>query len=109
MLTREEYIMRKNELEDAMRQSRRDQSRAVAALNDEYELKLRDASDEYRRRRQAIFDERDTKRLEIDVHYKNIRRDLWSQDVALVSEWRAGLTEITPPSSGGVQLEMNAV
>lgn len=109
MLTREEYMMRKAAIEDAMRQSRKDQSKAVAALNEEYDLVLQDAAQDYRRRRSAIFDERDTKRQEIDNHYKNIRRDLWSQDVALVSEWRAGLTEITPPSSGGVQLEMNAV
>ena len=91
MLTREEYIMRKNELEDAMRQSHKDQSRAVATLNCEYEMKLRDASDEYRRKRQAIYDERDRLRLEIEGHYKGIRRDLWSQDVELVAEWRAGL------------------
>jgi len=109
MLTREEYIMRKNELEDAMRQSRKDQSRILAALNDEYELKLRDASDEYRRKRQAIFDERDAKRLEIDGHYKSIRRDLWSQDVELVSEWRAGLSVMTPACSDGERLDMNAV
>lgn len=108
MISREQYIMRKNEIEEAMRQSRREQGRALSALNEQYELMLRDAQDEYRRRRQAIFDERDAKRLEIDGHFKDIRRDLWSQDVALVSEWRAGLTEITP-SSGGMQLEMNAV
>ena len=100
MMTREQYIMRKADIEAAMKQSRRDQHNELAALNEQYELRLRDETDEHRRRRQAIFDERDAARLEIEGKYKDVRRELWTQDVQLVEEWRKGLrqdeVEFTP-------------
>ena len=103
MMTREEYIRRKADIEAAMGQSRRDQHHELAALNEQYELRLREEGDEYRRRRQAIFDERDAARQEIEEKYKDVRRDLWSQDVQLIEEWRKGLRrdETTPPTTEG--------
>lgn len=102
MMTREEYIRRKADIEAAMGQSRRDQHHELAALNEQYELRLREEGDEHRRRRQAIFDERDAARQEIEEKYKDVRRDLWSQDVQLVEEWRKGLRrdEVTVGGQG---------
>lgn len=92
-MTREQYIMRKADIEAAMKQSRRDEHNETAAVNEKYELLLRDETDEHRRRRQKIFDERDAARLEIESKYKDVRRELWTQDVQLVEEWRAGLRQ----------------
>ncbi len=91
MMTREDYIMRKQDIEEQMKQSRRNQHNELAILNEEIEDRLRDTADEYRRKRQAIFDEREEKRMEIDSRYKDVRRKLWAEDVQLVAEWRAGL------------------
>ncbi len=89
-----------------MKKSRRDQHNELAALNEQYELRLRDETDEHRRRRQAIFDERDAARMEIEGRYKDVRRELWTQDIQLVEEWLKGLrqdeVEITPPTTGGL-------
>ena len=102
MMTREEYIRRKADIEAAMGQSRRDQHHELAALNEQYELRLREEGDEHRRRRQAIFDERDAARQEIEEKYKDVRRDLWSQDAQLIEEWRKGLRrdEVTVGGQG---------
>lgn len=105
MMTREQYIMRKADIEAQMKQTRRDEQNEVKAVNEQYELRLQDENNEHRRRRQAIFDERDAARLEVESHYKDLRRALWSQDVQLVEEWRAGLrrdeVQITPPPYDG--------
>ncbi len=91
MITREQYILQKQDIEERMKQSRLRQQNEIAAINEVFELRLRDCSDEYRRRRQAIFDERAAQRLEIDSKYKDVRRALWAEDVQLVEEWRSGL------------------
>lgn len=93
MITREEYIMRKNEIEESISQSRRDQHRELVALNDKFEMRLQDERNEYRRRIQVIYDERAAARLEIDNKHKRLRRELWEQDSLLVAEWRNNLTE----------------
>lgn len=93
MMTREEYVMRKADIEAAMKQSRRDQHNELAALNELFEMRLRDEDDEHRRRRQVIFEERDAARLEVEERYKDLRRVLWKQDAELVEEWRKGLRQ----------------
>ena len=99
MMTREQYMLLKQEIDEQMKQTRIAEKRETAAVNDEYELRLRDLGDAYRRKRQALFDERDQKRLEIENRYKDERRALWVKDCELVSQWRSQLNigEITPP------------
>lgn len=107
MMTREQYILRKTDIEAQMKQTRRDQHNKLAALNEQFEARLRDHTAEYRRQRQAIFDEREKQRLEIENHYKDIRRSLWTEDIQLVEEWRAGLrqdeVQVTPPRRAAIR------
>lgn len=107
MITREEYMLKKLEIEEKMKKSRTDQHNEIAAVNEEFGLRLRDLSDAYRRQRNALFEERDAKRLEIEGKFKDQRRDLWIEDCVLVSQWRSQLKEVelTPPTNGGEQPE----
>lgn len=93
MMTREQYILRKQEIEERMKESRRAQHNETAALNEKFEQALRDVDDERRRKRQALFDERNNLRLEIEGRYKDVRRALWTEDVQLVAQWREGLLQ----------------
>jgi hypothetical protein len=104
-MTRETYIAKKVDLESRMHQTRIDESEKKKALNLEYEDRLQDLLISYRRQRQALMEERDMKRVEIENAYKTKRRELWAEDCDLVTAWRAHLSEITPPTGGGQQHE----
>ena len=93
MMTREEYMLQKQEIDEQMKQTRTAEKKETAAVNDEYELRLRDLGDAYRKQRQALFEERDAKRLEIESRYKDERRALWVKDCELVSQWRLQLNK----------------
>lgn len=99
MMTREEYMLQKQEIDELMKQTRTAEKRETAAVNEDYDLRLRDLSDAYRRQRQALFEERDAKRLQIEGRYKDERRALWVKDCELVNQWRQQLVngEVTPP------------
>lgn len=100
-ITREQYMLRKQEIDEQMKQTRKQEKADTAALNEDYDLRLHDLCDAYRRQRQKLFEERDAKRLEIESRYKDQRRALWVEDCQLVSQWRAQLNngEITPPTT----------
>lgn len=106
MMTREEYMLQKQEIDELMKQTRIAEKKETAAVNDDYDLRLRDLGDAYRRQRQALFGERDQQRLQIENRYKDERRALWVKDCELVARWRSQLNigEITPPTGGGQQL-----
>ena len=105
VMTRETYLARKVDLENRMHQTRIDESAKKKVLNLEYEDRLQDLLISYRRQRQALMEERDMKRIEIENAYKTKRRELWAEDCDLVTAWRANLSEITPPTGGGQQHE----
>ena len=46
MMTREQFILQKQEIEEQMRQTRVAEKKDMAAVNREYELRLRDLSDD---------------------------------------------------------------
>ena len=56
---------------------------------------------EYQERKKQRAAECKAKCDEISEHFKDVRRALWTEDVQLVEEWRAGLrqdeVEVTPP------------
>lgn len=91
MMTREQYMLRKQEIDEQMKQTRTREKADTAALNEDYELRLRDLGNAYRRQRQKLFEERDARRLEIESQYKEQRRALWVEDCELVSQWRKQL------------------
>lgn len=105
MMTREQYMLLKHEIDERMAQTRKQEKAETAEVNDEYELRLHDLGEAYRKQRQALFAERDARRQEISERYKDERRALWAEDCELVGQWRRqlniGAGEITPPSDGG--------
>ncbi len=96
MITREEYFVMKTEIEEKMKKSRYDEHKALAAVNERYEQRLDDLRDEYRRKRQDLFGERDLEKVEVSAKFKDIRRELWLEDCRLVERWRGQL-----PQEGG--------
>lgn len=102
MMTREEYILKKYEIDYQMKKTRISEHTEKAALNENYELCLRDLKDSYHRKRQALLEERDAKRMEISDRFKDQRRALWTEDCELVSRWRSQLDNVElTPSDGG--------
>ena len=96
MITRQEFMRRKAEIEERMKQSRLAQQKEVRILNEEFDNRLEELALAHRRRRQALFLERDRKRLDIECRYKNIRMSLFIEDSDLVSQWREQLSPDMP-------------
>ncbi|MBQ7987357.1 MAG: hypothetical protein IJ253_02450 [Bacteroidaceae bacterium] len=99
MMTREQFILQKQEIEEQMRQTRVAEKKDLAAVNNEYELRLRDLYDDYRKQRQACLEARGWSRLKVENHYKDQRRKLWVKDCELVSRWRAQLNNVKDETS----------
>ena len=101
MMTREQYMLLKHEIDERMAQTHAAQHDETAALSLEYERRIGELCSAYHRQRQALCDERTAKRREIENRYKDERRALWAEDCELVSQWRSqlnmGAGEITPP------------
>ena len=98
-MTREEYMMKKADIETRMHQTRINERNAIKALTLQFEDRLQDEQIKFRKLRDSIMDERDMKRVEIENEYKQRRRELWAEDCELVDQWRAQLGDmhITPP------------
>ncbi len=103
-MTREEYLQKREEHDIAMHETKVKEREAIRSINVHYDDKLRDLEHKFRKDRDALLLERDTKREEVTEKFKNERRRIWSEDSELVSAWRAQMiNEITPPISGGGQ------
>lgn len=88
-MTREEFILQKQEIEEQMMQSRLDEHNAIAKINEKFEERLRILADDYRKCRETIFEERDFARREKKNEYKNKRTELFLKDCELIDQWRA--------------------
>lgn len=101
VLTREEYMMKKVDIENRMHQTRVDEAAAKKDVNLHYEDLMQDELARYRQRRQQLMDERELKRTEVANQYKQRRREIWAEDCELVAQWRSQLGEsfFTPPTS----------
>lgn len=101
MMTRLEYIERKMSIEQRMKQTRRDESEQRKAVDDARIEQDKREYQEYLERKKQRAAECKAKCDEISEHFKDVRRALWTEDVQLVEEWRAGLrqdeVEVTPP------------
>lgn len=97
-MTREEYLQKRAEHDEAMHQSKVMEQNDIRNINIHYDDKLRDLEHQFRKNRDALLAERDAKREEAAARRKNERRRIWSEDCELVCAWRAQLNpEITPP------------
>ena len=99
-MTREEYMMKKTDIDTRMHQTRIDERNAIKAMTLQFEDRLQDEQLKFRKLRDSIMEERDMKRVEIENEYKQRRRELWAEDCELVDQWRRQLGDmfITPPS-----------
>ncbi len=93
IITREQYMQQRRDNDVRMHDSKVREREAVKQVNTHYEDLLRDNEQEFRRKRDALRDERDRKREEITDMYKEERRRIWEDDSMLVSQWRSQLTE----------------
>lgn len=104
MMTRLEYIDRKMSIEQRMKQTRRDESRQRRAIDDARIEQDRREYQEYLERKKQRAAECKAKCDAITEHFKDLRRAIWTEDVQLVEEWRAGLrqdeVQVTPPHDG---------
>ena len=98
MLTREVFMLKKTDLDNRMHQTKVDERKKIAAVNEEYEQRMKDEYLAYRAKRNTLIAERDMKRLEIENKYKTERRNIWAEDCELVQHWRSQVG-ITPPNS----------
>ena len=98
-MTREEYMMKKTDIDTRMHQTRIDERNAIKAMTLQFEDRLQDEQLKFRKLRDSIMEERDMKRVEIENEYKQRRRELWAEDCELVDQWRAQLGDMnfTPP------------
>ena len=104
MMTRMQYIERKMNIEAQMKQTRREESEQRKAIDDARVEQDKREYQEFLERKHQRAAECKAKCDEISEHFKDVRRELWTQDVQLVEEWRAGLrqdeVEVTPPHDG---------
>lgn len=107
-MTREDFMMKKADIETRMHQTRIDERNAIKAMTLQFEDRLQDEQLKFRKLRNSIMEERDMKRVEIENEYKQRRRELWSEDCELVDQWRAQLGDMNfiPPTSGDGQLKV---
>ena len=93
-MTREDFMMKKTDIETRMHQTRIDERNAIKAMTLQFEDRLQDEQLKFRKLRNSIMEERDMKRVEIENEYKQRRRELWAEDCELVDLWRAQLGDI---------------
>ena len=104
MMTRLQYIERKMDIEARMKQTRKDESEQRKAIDDARIEQDKREYQEYIERKKQRAAECKAKCDAITEHFKDLRRAIWTEDVQLVEEWRAGLrqdeVEVTPPHDG---------
>ena len=105
MMTRMEYITRKADIEARMKQTRREESQQRKAIDDARIEQDKREYQEYIERKKQRAAECKAKCDEITERFKDLRRAIWTEDVQLVEEWRAGLRQdevaVTPPTHDG--------
>ena len=74
-MTREEYMMKKTDIDTRMHQTRIDERNAIKAMTLQFEDRLQDEQLKFRKLRDSIMEERDMKRVEIENEYKQRRRE----------------------------------
>lgn len=88
IITREQYMQQRRDNDVRMHDSKVREREAVKQVNTHYEDLLRDNEQEFRRKRDALCDERDRKREEVTDMYKEERRRIWEENVDLATRWR---------------------
>ena len=93
MMTYEEFMNKKKELEAQMRQLKFDEGEARESLMRRYTDAFDNLREEMKKRREQLFIERSHDLLLLQEEYKARRTELWAKDTKLVLQWRSQLNE----------------
>ena len=93
MMTYEEFMNKKMEIEAQMRKLKFDEGEARESLMRRYTDAFDNLREEMKKRREQLFIERSHDLLLLQEEFKTRRTELWTKDTKLVLQWRSQLNE----------------
>ena len=93
MMTYEEFMNKKMEIEAKMRKLKFDEGEARESLMRRYTDAFDNLREEMKKRREQLFIERSHDLLLLQEEFKTRRTELWKKDTKLVLQWRSQLNE----------------
>ena len=93
MMTYEEFMNKKMEIEAKMRKLKFDEGEARESLMRRYTDAFDNLREEMKKRREQLFIERSHDLLLLQEEFKTRRTELWTKDTKLVLQWRSQLNE----------------
>ena len=93
MMTYEEFMNKKMEIEAQMRKLKFDEGEARESLMRRYTDAFDELREEMKKRREQLFIERSHDLLLLQEEFKTRRTELWKKDTKLVLQWRSQLNE----------------
>ena len=94
MMTYEEFMNKKMDIEAQMRKLKFDEGEARESLMRRYTDAFDNLREEMKKRREQLFIERSHDLLLLQEEFKTRRTELWKKDTKLVLQWRSQLNEI---------------
>lgn len=98
MMTREQFMTRKNEIEERMGETRRKKSRECKDVYEMHQRQMHLLHEQYEEQRKRLNKECMDRCDEIRARYKKERQQLFLEDMELVAAWRNQLNQ----EGGGV-------
>lgn len=93
MMTYEEFMNKKMEIEAQMRKLKFDEGEARESLMRRYTDAFDNLREEMKKRREQLFTKRSLDLLLLQEEFKTRRTELWMEDTKLVLQWRSQLNE----------------
>ncbi len=93
MMTYEEFMNKKMEIEAQIRKLKFDEGEARESLMRRYTDAFDNLREEMKKRREQLFIERSHDLLLLQEDFKTRRTELWTKDTKLVLQWRSQLNE----------------
>lgn len=93
MMTYEEFMNKKMEIEAQMRKLKFDEGEARESLMRRYTDAFDELREEMKKHREQLFIERSHDLLLLQEEFKTRRTELWKKDTKLVLQWRSQLNE----------------
>ena len=93
MMTYEEFMNKKMEIEAQMRKLKFDEGEARESLMRRYTDAFDELREEMKKRREQLFIERSHDLLLLQEEFKTRRTELWKKDTKLVLQWRSQLNQ----------------
>lgn len=93
MMTREQFMTRKEEIQERMGETRRKESRECQDLDEMCQRQVRLLREQYEEQRKRLEKECRDGCDEIRFRYKKVRQQLFFEDLELVAAWRNQLNQ----------------